>query len=198
MSLRSLPVVTLLVIATALTAACGDDDRSPAAAPGVTGSPTAGVDAVPPEGGAPATATAVPTPVPPGAASPAPVVPSTRGTTEHRPASPPPVVLPPRPTSAPSARDVVAAFRAAGLKVPNARDRSVDCGPDGMGLGCSELIATDTVTVYVFPDEVAAADIAEQWAGGAYRRGEVVLNYLEAPTPAAMRPAYAKVLDRLR
>ncbi|PZF81951.1 hypothetical protein, partial [Micromonospora deserti] len=118
--------------------------------------------------------------------------------TERRPASPPPVVLPARPAGAPAARDVVEAFRAAGLRVPNPRDRSVDCGPDGLGLGCSELIATDAVTVYVFPDESSAGDVAETWSGGSFRRGAVVLSYLEAKTPAAERTRYEKVLTALR
>ncbi|MGW3792513.1 hypothetical protein ACWD8I_15260 [Micromonospora arida] len=107
------------------------------------------------------------------------------------------MVLPKRPASAPGAKQVIDAFRAAGLKVPHPKDRSVDCGPDGLGLGCSELIATDAVTVYVFPDETSASDIAETWGGQSYRRGAVVLNYLEAKTPAADRPGYEKALDRL-
>ncbi|SBV27248.1 hypothetical protein GA0070620_2755 [Micromonospora krabiensis] len=92
---------------------------------------------------------------------------------------------------------MVDAFRAAGLKVGNPRDRSVDCGPDGLGLGCSELIATDGVTVYVFPDPTSAGEIAEIWAGQSYRRGAVVLNYLEARTPATDRSRYEKVLTTL-
>ncbi|MEK8107533.1 hypothetical protein NKG94_24870 [Micromonospora sp. M12] len=96
------------------------------------------------------------------------------------------------------AKQVVEAFRAAGLKVPRPKDRSVDCGPDGLGLGCSELMATGAVTVYVFPDETSARDIAETWGGQSYQRGAVVLNYLEAKTPAADRPRYEKVLDGLR
>ena len=82
--------------------------------------------------------------------------------------------------------------------MPRPKDRSVDCGPDGLGLGCSELMATDAVTVYVFPDETSASDIAETWGGQSYQRGAVVLNYLEAKTPAADRPRYEKVLNGLR
>ncbi|WP_158566530.1 hypothetical protein, partial [Micromonospora craterilacus] len=115
----------------------------------------------------------------------------------RRPADPPPVVLPPRQADAPSARQVVAAFRAAGLKATNPRDRSVECGPDGLGLGCSELVVTDGVAVYVFPDESSAGDIAEVWNESAYRSGTVVLNYLDAPTPRADRPRYEKVLAGL-
>ncbi|TWJ23395.1 hypothetical protein [Micromonospora endolithica] len=108
------------------------------------------------------------------------------------------MALPSRSPGSPSAKQVVAAFKSAGLKVSNVRDRSVDCGPDGLGLGCSELIATDGVTVYVFPDEVSAGEIAETWSGGSFRRGPVVLNYLEARTPAAERARYEKALTGLR
>ncbi|CCH16689.1 hypothetical protein MILUP08_41605 [Micromonospora lupini str. Lupac 08] len=107
------------------------------------------------------------------------------------------MVLPPRPPGAPGARQVVDAFRVAGLRVTHPKDRSVDCGPDGLGLGCSEIVATDGVTVYVFPDETSAGDIAETWGGQSYRRGAVVLNYLEAKTPAADRPRYEKALNSL-
>jgi hypothetical protein len=182
------------MIAAALTAACGDDaEDTPRAA-----SPAASASA--PAAGAPSGLTEVPgtatTPaVPPTGAGPA--GPSAGGT-ERRPASAAPVELPVRPNGTPGARQVVDAFKAAGLKVPNPRDRSVDCGPDGLGLGCSELIATDALTVYVFPDESSARDVAETWGGQSFRRGAVVLNYLEARTPAADRARYEKVLTGLR
>ncbi|MEV5767220.1 hypothetical protein AB0L34_22025 [Micromonospora sp. NPDC052213] len=196
MTNRSLPAVAVLVIAAALTAACGDDaEEPPRAAPPAASASTPAAD-VPSGPTAPGTATTATTPAaPPTGAGPA--GPSA-GTTERRPASPPPVELPARPTGTPGARQVVDAFKAAGLKVPNPRDRSVDCGPDGLGLGCSELIATDAVTVYVFPDESSASDIAETWGGQSFRRGTVVLNYLEARTPKADRPGYEKVLTGLR
>ncbi|WP_444950362.1 hypothetical protein [Micromonospora ureilytica] len=188
MTTRNLPALGILLVAVVLTAGCGsDDDRSPNATPSVsseaapTGLPT------PPPSLSPSVAAA--TPSPPAAA---------QGTTQRRPASPPPVVLPKRPATAPGAKQIVEAFRAAGLKVPHPKDRAVDCGPDGLGLGCSELMATDAVTVYVFPDETSASDIAETWAGQSYQRGAVVLNYLEAKTPAADRARYEKVLNGLR
>ncbi|MET8043968.1 hypothetical protein ABZU25_24255 [Micromonospora sp. NPDC005215] len=198
MTHRSLPAVAVLLVAVALTAGCGGDDAdpssaaptassaSPASAPTAAVLPSAPTPSVAPSstGGAP------PPPTPPSIAP--------QGPTQHRPASPPPVVLPQRPVGAPGAKQIVEAFKAAGLKVPHPKDRSVDCGPDGLGLGCSELIATDAVTVYVFPDETSAGDIAETWGGQSYRRGAVVLNYLEAKTPAAERPRYEKVLNGLR
>ncbi|MGW4499587.1 hypothetical protein ACWENR_13385 [Micromonospora sp. NPDC004336] len=197
MTNRSLRAVAVLVIAAALAAACGDDaaespraatPAAPASTPAAPSAP-AGVPSGGP--GAPATATT------PAAPTTGPGGPGT-GATERRPASPPPVELPVRPAGTPGARQVVDAFRAAGLKVPNPRDRSVDCGPDGLGLGCSELIATDAVTVYVFPDPSSAGDVAETWGGQSYRHGAVVLNYLEARTPAADRARYEKVLAGLR
>ncbi|WCN82898.1 hypothetical protein [Micromonospora sp. LH3U1] len=187
MTIRSLPAVGALLVVVALTAGCGsDDDGRPNAAPSASSeSAPTGL----PTGASPTASEAAP-PAPPSAAA--------QGPTERRPASPPPVVLPQRPAGAPGAQQVVNAFKAAGLKVPHPKDRSVDCGPDGLGLGCSELIATDAVTVYVFPDETSASDIAETWGGQSYRRGAVVLNYLGAKTSAADRPRYEKVLNGLR
>lgn len=194
------------MVTVALTA-CGADRDDPQAAaptpsvvvPPVEPSPTSDPDAVPTGDASPA-APATSSPAAPGNATARPTTagPEAGGTTERRPPSPPPVVLPPRQAGAPTGREVVAAFRAAGLKAANARDRSIDCGPDGLGLGCSEIVTTDQVTVYVFPDESSADDLAERWSGAAYRSGTVVLNYLEAKTPPAERPRYEKVLDTLR
>ncbi|MGW3897128.1 hypothetical protein ACWD6L_18205 [Micromonospora profundi] len=200
MTHRSLPAVGVLLLAVALTAGCGSDDADrPNAAPPASSLPSQDAtglpSAPPPPSGPGGSATTPATPAQPAPAQPAP---PQQGTTERRPASPPPVVLPPRPAGAPAAQQVVDAFRAAGLKVPRPKDRSVDCGPDGLGLGCSEIVATDAVTIYVFPDEVSASDIAETWSGQSYQRGAVVLNYLEAKTPAADRPRYEKALNNLR
>lgn len=197
-TIRSLPAVGILLVAVAVTAGCGGDDADPSSA-----APTASSSSAPAATALPSAPT--PSAVPPtvsGAATPAapPAAPPSvapEGPTQRRPASPPPVVLPQRPTGAPGATQVIIAFKAAGLKVSHPKDRSVDCGPDGLGLGCSELIATDAVTVYVFPDETSASDIAETWGGQSYRRGAVVLNYLEAKTPAADRSRYEKVLNGL-
>ncbi|MDG4759454.1 MULTISPECIES: hypothetical protein [unclassified Micromonospora] len=194
MTLRSLPVLGVLLVAVAVTAGCGDDDADPPNAAPIASSVSApaatGLPSAPMPSAAPSSSGAVATPPAPPSVAP-------QGPTERRPASPPPVVLPRRPAGAPGATQVVNAFRDAGLKVPHPKDRSVDCGPDGLGLGCSELISTDAVTVYVFPDEISASDIAETWGGQSYRRGAVVLNYLDAKTPAAERPRYEKVLNGL-
>ncbi|WP_124777712.1 hypothetical protein [Micromonospora inaquosa] len=198
MTIRSLPAVGILLVAVAVTAGCGGDDADPSSAAPTASSSSApaatALPSAPTPSAVPPTASGAATPAAPPAAPPS-VAPE--GPTQRRPASPPPVVLPQRPTGAPGATQVIIAFKAAGLKVSHPKDRSVDCGPDGLGLGCSELIATDAVTVYVFPDETSASDIAETWGGQSYRRGAVVLNYLEAKTPAADRSRYEKVLNGL-
>ncbi|TWG19991.1 hypothetical protein FHU34_115384 [Micromonospora taraxaci] len=198
-TLRSVPAVGALLVVVAVTAGCGGaDDAGPSsAAPSVSSfsAPAAtGLPSAPTPSAAPPSTDGVAPPPTPGSGAPS--VPP-QGPTQRRKASPPPVVLPQRPAGAPGATQVVTAFKAAGLKVPHPKDRSVDCGPDGLGLGCSEVVATDAVTVYVFPDETSASDIAETWGGQSYRRGAVVLNYLAAKTPAADRPRYEKVLDSL-
>lgn len=186
---KILPAVVLLSATVALTA-CGDDpDRPSTAAPTATSVDSAAPPPTSPE----ATAAATAGPESTGA-------PSDEASTESSPKlplSPPPIELPPRQADAPSARKVIAAFRAAGLKVANSRDRSDECGPDGLGLGCSELVVTDSIAVYVFPDEGSATDMADLWDGVSYRKGTVVLNYLKASTPKAERPRYEKVLADL-
>ncbi|MEV6690748.1 hypothetical protein AB0M35_04640 [Micromonospora sp. NPDC051196] len=186
-----LPAVVLLSAAAALTACGGDPDRPSTADPAATSAASTAAEPTSPEPPAAPTAAAEQTAEAPGGPSP-------DSTSPRLPLSPPPVELPPRQPGAPTAREVIAAFRAAGLKAANSRDRSVECGPDGLGLGCSELVVTDAVAVYVFPDESSAGDLAERWSGASYRRGTVVLNYLEAPTPKADRPRYEKVLAGLR
>ncbi|XTZ15129.1 hypothetical protein ACQSSU_27405 [Micromonospora echinospora] len=188
---RTLTVAALLVLATALTG-CGDDadDRPDSAA-----SPSAPVWATPAEGTPSAPPSAGTTPSGPpraGRMTPPPVVPSERGGS-----STPPFVMPTRPAGAPSARQVVDAFRAAKLPVAGVRDRSVDCGPDGAGLGCAELLVTDAVSVYVFPNEANAMNQADMWGTDAYRKGTVVLSYLGTTTKADQRKRYDNVLAGL-
>ncbi|WP_432049732.1 hypothetical protein [Verrucosispora sp. NA02020] len=188
MSHRILPALVLVAVTAALTACGGGEKEQPSAA-----DPTS----APPPASAPATAATPPVPSDAPSSAPSTAEPTVTGSTERRPPSPPPVELPPRKAGEPSAREVVAAFRAAGLKAGKSKDRSVDCGPDGLGLGCSEIVVTDGVAVYVFPDEVSATDMADVWAGASFRSGTVVLNYLEAKTPRADRPAYEKALTAL-
>ncbi|MFC0006229.1 hypothetical protein [Micromonospora siamensis] len=182
--LRVLPLAAALLTTLAL-AGCGDDSAAGPDATWANGSPS-------PK----AAASARPVPAASTSSRPAPA-PSVQRTTERRPSSEPKVVLPPRPTDAPAARKVVDAFRAAGLPTANVRNKSVDCGPDGLGLGCSEVVATDAVTVYVFPDRTSASDMADTWGAEAYHKGDVVLNYVGTGTAAAQRKKYDAVLDKL-
>lgn len=138
---------------------------------------------------APATTEAAPAEEPAKAAKP--------GATPLESPSTPPFVLPTKQTSAPAARKVVDAFKAAGLKVPDPRDRSKDCGPNGTGVGCAQLLVTDAVSVYVFPDEATATNQTDMWGVKAYRAGAVVLNYLGTRTSAAEQKRYNDVLAKL-
>ncbi|WP_141714846.1 hypothetical protein [Micromonospora mirobrigensis] len=184
--LRVLPVAAAL-LTTLVLAGCGDDSADGSDATWANGSPS-------PK--AAADARTAPAPATKASTRPAPA-PSAERTTERRPSSEPKVVLPPRPTDAPAARKVVDAFRAAGLPAANVRNKSVDCGPDGLGLGCSEVVATDAVAVYVFPDRTSASDMADTWGAEAYHKDDVVLNYIGTGTPAAQRKKYDAVLDKL-
>lgn len=190
---RILPVAVLLLLATAL-AGCGDDEGD---RPDPVASASAPASATPTESVAPsAPATNAPTPRASAGTTPTGRPPGI-GPTERGTPSTPPFVMPTRSAGAPGARQVVDAFRAAGLPVTNARDRSVDCGPDGAGLGCAELIVTDAVAVYVFPDEANAVNRMDMWGQDAYRKGTVVLSYLGTSTAASQRQKYATVLAGL-
>jgi hypothetical protein len=105
--------------------------------------------------------------------------------------------MPTKAAGTPSARRVIDAFKAAGLAVPNVRDRSRECGPDGVGIGCAQLVATDAVSVYVFPDEASASNQTEIWGVDSYRKGAVVLNYLGTKTSATERKRYDAALAKL-
>ncbi|WKU04754.1 hypothetical protein [Micromonospora sp. HUAS LYJ1] len=176
--LRLLPVTTIVLLALAL-AGCGDDpgdERDGGAWADGRSKPPATSEAPPAEGA-------------PKAAKP--------GSTPRESPSTPPFVRPTKETSAPAARKVVDAFKAAGLKVTDPRDRSRDCGPNGTGVGCAQLLVTDAVAVYVFPDEASATNQTDVWGAKAYRAGAVVLNYLGTRTSAAEQKRYNDVLAKL-
>ncbi|SCG52528.1 hypothetical protein [Micromonospora halophytica] len=174
---RVLPVVATLLIALGLSA-CGDDPEpgDPSWADG-SPKPAATAEAAPPE---------APQEAPPSA----PRTPSESPST-------PPFTMPTKAAGTPAARKVVDAFKAAGLKVTNLRNRTVDCGPDGAGTGCAELLVTDAVKVYVFPTEANATNQTDIWGADAYRRGAVVLSYLGTKTSEAERKRYNDTLATL-
>ena len=91
------------------------------------------------------------------------------------------------------AKDVVAAFTAAGLPADNPRENSANCG----GIGCDQYLTTDNITIVVFPDEETASLFAGVSTDNSYRRGRVVLSYLAARTPGDQQSRYEEVLEGL-
>jgi hypothetical protein len=100
-----------------------------------------------------------------------------------------------QPVAGPTAQRVVDAFSSAGLPVPKVRDNSKNCA--GLGIGCSQMITTDAITVVVFPDSASATKYATTAGVEAHQQGLVVLSYLAARTPAADRPKYEAELGKL-
>ncbi|GIF52226.1 hypothetical protein DFJ67_0359 [Asanoa ferruginea] len=98
-----------------------------------------------------------------------------------------------RADGAPSAKEVVDTFAAAGLPVPDPRDNSGYCATGVTH--CSEIMTTKAVTVYVFPDETTAQEYAT--APDTHRTGVVVLDYAPANTPPDDRPKYENALTSL-
>ncbi|MEH0935152.1 hypothetical protein [Micromonospora psammae] len=178
--LRALPVALSVLVALGLSA-CGSD-------PGDDSDGGAWADG---RSKAPATSAAAPADAPNEAAQGRPA-----GKPSESPSTPP-FTMPKKAAGAPTARKVVDAFKAAGLKAPDVRDRSKDCGPNGGGIGCAQLLVSDAVSVYVFPDEATATNQSDVWGADAYRQGAVVLNYLGTRTAAAERKRYNDVLAKL-
>lgn len=92
-----------------------------------------------------------------------------------------------------TARQVIDAFAAAGLPVPEPRDNSKNCA----SLGCTEMVTTDAVTVLTFTDDATATKYASTFAEDAHRQAGVVLSYAAARTPEADRPLYEAELAKL-
>lgn len=93
----------------------------------------------------------------------------------------------------PTAQAVVDQFVASGLPVPNPRDNSKNCKT----LGCIELITTDAISIYVWPNESSAQHQVDVAAGDAYRYGTIALSYTAARTPSADRPLYEAALRNI-
>jgi len=89
--------------------------------------------------------------------------------------------------------EVIEAFGAAGLPVPNPRDNSHNCST----LGCRGMVTTDSVTVVVFDDEQAAEQYATVVREDKHRQGLVVLSYAATRTAQEARPLYERVLESL-
>ncbi|MGC4870251.1 hypothetical protein ACLQ3B_32950 [Micromonospora sp. DT53] len=87
----------------------------------------------------------------------------------------------------------MAAFDKAGRPMLNARGNSGNC----TALGCTHLLTTDAISVYVFPDAAMAQKYADSAAIGVHQAGTVVLYYAAARTPDKDQPRYEKVLAGL-
>lgn len=108
-------------------------------------------------------------------------------------ASAPAALSPQRSVGSVTADEVIEAFRAVGLPVPNPRDNSHNCS----SLGCSQMITTDAVTVVVFDDEAAAERYAAAAREDKCLQGLVVLSYAAARTVPKDRSQYEHALNTL-
>ncbi|WP_071289062.1 hypothetical protein [Mycolicibacterium llatzerense] len=89
----------------------------------------------------------------------------------------------PLPTAAPgavTARQVADAITAAGLPARKPRDNSES---SCRSFGCVQLITTDDVSVYQFPDTAAADRMASSDMFTGYQNGPIVLAFHGAETP---------------
>lgn len=92
-----------------------------------------------------------------------------------------------------TAQQVIDAFAAVGLPVPNPRDNSANCEQ----LGCTEQFTTDAVSVYVWPDEGLAQHQVDVGIITAHRVGLVVLSFAPGQATADQQPRYVEVLEEL-
>jgi hypothetical protein len=90
----------------------------------------------------------------------------------------------------PTAEEVLEAFQAAGLSAPEPRDNTPQSCPD---LECTQLITTETVSIYQWPDEETATSIQREYDFGDYQAGAIILRANESNVD--IQP-YAQVLDQ--
>ncbi|GAA2427622.1 hypothetical protein ACFP2H_00380 [Mycolicibacterium llatzerense] len=103
----------------------------------------------------------------------------------------PPDPLPTASASAVTARQVVDSIIAAGLPARKPRDNSQSNCRD---LGCVQLITTEDVSVYQFPDAGPAVRMASTSIVTTYQNGPIVLVFHNTESPD---PRYRGVLDQL-
>lgn len=97
--------------------------------------------------------------------------------------------------SGPSAADVARELSAL-YPTPNPRDNTGFCAGDG---GCVQLITTDAVSIYQWPDEATAVRHANGREGGAVDRvGPFVLSYGDERQRLTSAEARAAYVDRIR
>jgi len=106
---------------------------------------------------------------------------------------------PPLVEGALTAHDVIDAFVAAGLPATNPQDRTTTAGC--ADLKCTQMIAVDEVSVYLFADVAQATDYAEVFgADKVYQNGLVAIRYKrdgKNPIDEALIPQYNAALDAL-
>lgn len=103
----------------------------------------------------------------------------------------PPAPLATAAAGAVTAREVIDAITAAGLPARNPRDNSANCNP---APGCVQLITTDDVSAYQFPDDALATRMASSNLFVGYQSGPIVLAFHNTDTPD---PRYRDVLTQL-
>lgn len=107
----------------------------------------------------------------------------------------PPPALPAAAPGTLTASQVVAKFESAGLPVSNPRDNTYGMCPK---LDCSQLITTDGVSVYQFPNATAA----QHWQPPVtfYQSGPIVLLFYDGgshPADPTLIPRYQRMLDAM-
>ena len=94
-----------------------------------------------------------------------------------------------------TAEEVFWAIREAGLPATDPRDNSQNmCG----NVGCVQLMTTDDVSIYQFPDPDSAAKWASGFESSGYRNGTIFLRFNVGgsnPIDVANIPRYKDVLD---
>ncbi len=117
----------------------------------------------------------------------------------HASATPDVTSSPPRIKTV-TAVDVIDAIEAAGLPATGRADRTKVAGC--ADLRCSQMIAVDAVSVYLFDGEAAAEKYATTMSRSSliYRNGSIVLRFKrDGPNPIDMTliPQYQAALDRV-
>ncbi|MGG3451551.1 hypothetical protein ABER98_17070 [Domibacillus aminovorans] len=100
----------------------------------------------------------------------------------------------------PRASKVLVAFKSAGLSVPEPRDNTINC----MKFKCVQLITTEVVSIYKWPDEVTAKKILAKGIGD-HQAGSFTIRFSESYNadgsikyqPFPSKKAYIEQLDKL-
>lgn len=115
-------------------------------------------------------------------------IPKSSGVKEHEP------------VSSQGASKVLGAFESAGLAVPEPKDNTISC----IKLGCDQLVITEVVSIYEWPDEATAKEIFDNGIAD-YQAGSFTIRFKEVynadgsikhqPFPSI--EAYVEQLDKM-